>query len=139
MKGFILALTCLLVLQAHAALGFSVSGVVRYHKQGVIYVNLVDAEAFAGRGGYGLMLLPPEGNTGGEMAFRFADVPAGMYGLRCFQDLDGDRRLGMGLFGPTEPWAMSWKRKRPFGRPSFEDVSFRVGHDVSGLVLELEE
>lgn len=135
----VLILAGCLLLFAHGAHAFTVSGVVRFQRQGVIYVNLVDEQAFAGRGGFGLMLLPPIDGAVGEMAFRFEDVPAGVYAVRCFQDVDGDKNLGMGLFGPTEPWAMSWKRGRPFGRPAFEDVSFRVAGDVTGLELTLEE
>jgi len=134
--ALLLSLACLLL--AGEALAFSVSGAVHYEGPGVIYVNLVEEEDFSGRGGKGQMLLPPAGATKGRMSFRFENVPAGVYALRCFQDQDGDRSLDIGLFGPTEPWAMSWKRGRPFGRPSFEDVSFLVSGDVSGLELVLE-
>jgi uncharacterized protein (DUF2141 family) len=56
--------------------------------------------------------------------------------VRAFIDQDGDGRLGRGLFGPTEPWALSWKERRTRAIPRFTDVEFRVGPGISDIEME---
>ena len=60
----------------------------------------------------------------------------GFYALRCFQDLNGNARLDIGLFGPNEPWALIWNGKKRFP-PKFEDISFALEGDLRiDLTLE---
>ena len=74
----------------------------------------------------------------GRVSFRFDDLPAGRYGIRCFQDLDEDGQLGKGMFGPNEPWGMSWQGRRPLGWPTFEHIAFEAENDVIGLEIQLQ-
>ncbi len=66
------------------------------------------------------------------------DISYGMYGIRCFLDKNGNGKLDSGLFGPTEPWGMSFKNGRPFGMPSFNDICFEVKTDKSNIFIEVK-
>ena len=72
------------------------------------------------------------------VAFRFEQVHAGTYGIRCFQDVDGDGKLERSLFGPKEPWGMSWQGEKPAKWPEFEDISFEVNSNITSIQIRLE-
>lgn len=115
------------------------SGTIRYPSKGTIYVFLADREAFETplHGIHELTLSPSD--DGGKVAYRFSDVPAGTYAIRAFQDVNGNGKLDRGALGPKEPWGMSFApgKTRGFGPPKFDDVSFSVEADVTGLAIEL--
>ena len=53
----------------------------------------------------------------------------GFYALLLFQDLNGNKKLDVGLFGPKEPYGFSNNPEILFLPPSFEDVLFEIKSD----------
>ncbi len=92
-------------------------------RSGKVYIFLVDEKSFkTPQSGIDTLIL----NTGYEtLNFMFVNVQKGVYGIRCFQDINGNEILDKRIFGPAEPWGFSWKRKKkyPFG---FSDIAFEV-------------
>jgi len=119
---------------------FIVSGICRIPGPGKLYVFLVGEGQFAtpmsGRRSSVIDLSGPSSGTR-EIAFSFI-VPAGEYGIRCFLDVNGNGELDRGLLGPSEPWGMSWRRKRPARIPIFSDISFRVDMDTACPAIVLK-
>jgi outer membrane protein len=65
--------------------------------------------------------------SGGAVAGRIADLPAGDYALVVYQDEDGNGRLDRNFIGiPREPLGFS-NRYWPQGPPSFARAAFHVG------------
>lgn len=62
------------------------------------------------------------------MTFRFNNVLQGEYAIRCFQDLNSNKKLDKSFFMPAEPWSFSWKNEKAFPF-NFEDVLFFVKKD----------
>ena len=59
------------------------------------------------------------------------DLPAGEYGVKAFQDLDGDGELDTNMFGiPNEPWAVS-NSSNSFGPPKWSKSRFTLSGDMS--------
>lgn len=52
-----------------------------------------------------------------KVSFQFTDIPSGKYGIRCFLNEDGNQKLNKGIFGPAEPWGMSWQGEKASGWP----------------------
>jgi len=50
-------------------------------------------------------------------------------GSRCFQDLNRNQKLDRGMFGPKEPYGLSWKDDKCFPF-DFDDVSFTVNKNL---------
>ena len=115
---------------------YSLSGVVEYSGPGSIYIYVVDEES-SGTPNHGIRwaTLVPDGE---DLPFAFDAIPAGRYGIRCFQDRNQNGRLDRGIFGPTEPWAMSWQDEEPRAWPRWEDWSFEVNRDLRDITLVLE-
>jgi uncharacterized protein (DUF2141 family) len=52
---------------------------------------------------------------------------SGKYGVRLYQDVNGDGAMGKNLLGiPTEPFGISNNANIQFGPPSFGDAAFEV-------------
>lgn len=62
--------------------------------------------------------------------FRINDVKKGLYGIRCFQDLNENGKLDRFLFFPKEPWTLSWKNNKKRVPPDFEDISFEMNRNI---------
>jgi uncharacterized protein (DUF2141 family) len=108
-------------------------------QEGVLFIYAADEKEFARpQAGVSEETLPVgEAEVkAGNVHFSFL-LPPGRYCIRCFLDLDGNGRLDRGLFGPTEPWGMSWRGRRSPGFPRFDDVAFPVDRDVRGLRIEV--
>ena len=72
----------------------------------------------------------------GYITYHFQNVKQGMYGIRCFQDLNNNNKLDRALFGPSEPWGLSWlswNENKTFNWPSFNDFSFDVTTDIKNI------
>jgi uncharacterized protein (DUF2141 family) len=54
------------------------------------------------------------------------DVKTGEYAISLFQDENGNNKLDMGSFGPTEKYGFSNNAKGVMGPPKFEDCKFSV-------------
>jgi len=60
---------------------------------------------------------------------KFSMVPAGVYAIRAYQDLNGNGCLDGGLFGPREPWALSLQNGQARFPPRYEDIAFKLEAD----------
>ena len=129
----ILALGIAAAAPAHPLDLFTVSGECQVTGRGLIHVFLVDERSFSVAMS-GIQAVTTKLDASGlktrRVAFAFT-VPQGTYGIRCFLDVNGNSGLDRGLFGPMEPWGMSWRVRRPAGFPRFADISFAVAGDVS--------
>lgn len=119
---------------------FTVSGECQVMGQGLLHVFLVDERGFSVPM-CGIQAVTTTLDASGpktrRVAFAFT-VPRGTYGIRCFLDMNGNGELDRGLFGPMEPWGMSWRVRRPAGFPRFADISFAVAGDVTCPVMIVE-
>jgi len=87
---------------------FRVYGEIRVPRSdGIILIYIIDREYFEiPLAGLYTIVLKASSNM---LEYEFRDLPNGTYGIKCFQDLNGNGKLDRGLFGPSEPWALSWK------------------------------
>jgi uncharacterized protein (DUF2141 family) len=117
-----------------------VSGEIRFKKAAPIYLRLLaldDAkqELIAREQ---IIALKPEDVARGSLRFEFAGLAPGRYALRCFQDVNGNKKLDIGMFGPKEPWS-TYRLARPkFRPPRFEEMAFDASADVldANLVMQ---
>jgi hypothetical protein len=119
--------------------GFIIEGDITFPKSGDIYVQLATEDEYRGRGGK-LGLIVPVGAKepdGRRASFRFENVPSGIYGIRCFQDVNGNGKLDMAI-GPTEPWGMYRNRRPAFRGPRFDEISLELIGDMRGIRIELK-
>lgn len=73
------------------------------------------------------------------ITFTFKGLEPGRYALRAFIDRNGDGRLNAGLFGPTEPWALSWSAGMKRSIPRFEDLAFQAAIGITTIQMELKK
>ncbi len=104
-------------------------------KKGPVFIYLVDRGHF-NIPNSGLDTIKIE-VTSTILQYEFSGVPQGTYAIRCVQDLNGNNILDKGLFGPSEPWALSWNRKKRFP-PKFGDISFTLTSDIT-INMKLEK
>jgi len=104
--------------------------------KGDIFVSLVDRKTFGTpyKGVRNAIIHGPSE----EETICFTDILAGRYGVRCFQDVNGNKELDRGLLGPQEPWALSWQGKRSFP-PSFDDIAFSNRDGDVFITLRLDK
>ena len=121
--------------------GFTVGGEVIFKKTGDLYIRLVNEEEFDGHkesSFRSVLNVGPEEIKKGKTPFLFQKVPRGIYAIRCFQDVAGNKKLDMGPFGPKEPWGM-YRSKRPtFRGPEFEEISFTVNRVMTDIHIEVK-
>jgi uncharacterized protein (DUF2141 family) len=53
-----------------------------------------------------------------------------------FIDTNGNEKVDRGLFGPSEPWGMSWQEKRVARIPRFKDIAFQLAGDIVGIEID---
>ncbi|MBN2324044.1 MAG: DUF2141 domain-containing protein [Spirochaetes bacterium] len=120
---------------------YTVEGEITFNGTGNIFVSLVTEELFGKKyeGVREKILVVTENESGsGRIRFSFDGVDTGVYGIRCYQDENENGELDGGLFGPTEPWGMSFRHDRPTRWPTFENISFEVIEDVRDLTIVLK-
>lgn len=95
-------------------------------KQGKLMVGLYNsADKFLERPAFRGKKIPTNNAT--QIVVVFDSIPAGVYGIAVFQDLDGDKELSTGMFGiPSERYGFSNDATGFMSAPDFEDCSFRV-------------
>ncbi len=115
----------------------SISGAVTYKGKGTLKIILVDKASF-GKNGAGLKVISQIiQKSSGQCKFQFDDIPSGEYGIKCYFDKNGNGKLDRGAFGPKEPWGMSFKGKRPMGRPRFSQIAFyHSGSTTKSIVVK---
>ena len=127
---FIMLFSTLLINTAKAQSSFCpVYGKVSVPEiKGYVYIYLVDKESFnTPFSGVDTIICKVDKET---MTFRFNNVLSGEYTIRCFQDLNGNKKLDKRFFMPAEPWGFSWKNEKTFPF-NFRDVSFFVKKDFN--------
>jgi len=112
--------------------GATVQGSIRVlHPSAAVYVYLITEQHLSKPGsGVAHALLLPQAGRSPFVWFRFTGIAHDRYAIRAFQDVDGNGRLSLGLFGPTEPWCLSWQGKGRHFPPHFDDIAFRVDSDT---------
>jgi uncharacterized protein (DUF2141 family) len=120
---------------------FNVRGEISFPRKGPIVISLLTKEEFESNKGsrfQAIIEVNPEDLEKRKIAFSFTNVPEGTYGIRCFQDLNGNKILDRGDFGPVEPWGM-YRPSRPASRgPTFEEIAFKVDNDITDIEIELK-
>jgi uncharacterized protein (DUF2141 family) len=71
-----------------------------------------------------------------SVRFMFTDVPGGAYAISCYQDVNGNGKLDMGLFGPVEPWG--FYGVRPVFAPVFKDEAFELNGDLTNIIIDVK-
>ncbi len=117
--------------------GYTISGTIRHPGAGRIYVYLVDEAVFK-TPLTGLQVTVLDADRLGRAFFSFNSVARGEYGIRCYLDINGNGKLDGGLFGPKEPWGMSWKADKTSRWPRFNNISFKVDRDIGKLDITLK-
>lgn len=70
-----------------------------------------------------------------ELIFTIDSLPAGVYALSLFHDLNGDDIMQNNFFGiPKEPYGFSLNYKPTFRAPKFNESQF----EYDGIYLEIE-
>lgn len=76
--------------------------------------------------------------TGSSVTTTF-DLPPGQYGIKLFQDVDGDGKMGTNPFGaPIEPYAFSNNAKGQFGPAKWDAAAFQVTADGAVQTISLK-
>ena len=138
-KSILMPMVLALAAAVHADEGFIVSGDVLVGETGTLFVSMVDENQFEGSfaGTAGIVLeIGPADVTRGHVDYAFTGVAPGVYGIRAYIDTNGNGRLDQGVFGPREPWGMSWQGRKPIGPPSFRHIAFQVNRDIEGLQID---
>ena len=120
---------------------YTISGVIHFEKEGNLYLALVTEEEFK-QGKVGrfsqIIVLTSEASREKKVGFEFNGVPAGTYGLECFQDVNGNGKMDFFLMIPLEPWGM-YRPARPLMRaPRFSEIAFVVASDLSDIEFEVK-
>ena len=50
--------------------------------------------------------------------------------------ISGVEKLDRGLFGPSEPWGMSWQGEPKKGIPRFSDIAFYVDRNIENILID---
>ncbi len=80
----------------------------------------------------------PVGEVGEVVELIVPNVPAGIYAISLYQDLEENGDLSRDGFGiPTDPWGMSNDAQGSFGPPSFEDATIHVRPPESTFDINL--
>ncbi len=154
----------LIVVLSHPAFpqSYTVRGEVLFNGKGSVFISLVDKDSFlqpekaifhqvfpypfpinaapfpSTPDSFTPIQEKATGTSSFILSFQFAGIPEGMYAIVAFLDENGNGTLDKGLFGPTEPWGMSFRSSRPrFRAPRFEDARFKVPEEVRYFRIEL--
>jgi uncharacterized protein (DUF2141 family) len=134
-----LLLLWLAVFNLEAENNYKITGRVLINEEGVLHIYLVDEDQFSVPfTGIEEFVVPisPVHLDSGSVPFAFPKIPAGRYGIRVFIDTNGNEKVDRGLFGPSEPWGMSWQEKRVARIPRFKDIAFQLAGDIVGIEID---
>lgn len=78
-----------------------------------------------------------ESNSGAVVVL-FKDLPAGIYAISAYQDLNDNQKLDTNAMGrPNEPHGFSKDARGTFGPPSFDDAGFAVQEGSNVITVKL--
>ena len=127
---------------------FSVSGEVKFsERKGEIYLWLKTQEEFEKRGEPAsparcLMIKPsPQQLKAKKVSFKFVDVPKGIYGIACIQDLNKNGKMDFMKAAfvekhPIEPYGYSGPTF--LGPAQWDDIKFKVDKDIKDIEIGLQ-
>jgi len=120
---------------------FTIEGEVMFKKTGDIYIYLVNEKIFK-KPFTGIqdtvITINKKDLKKKSVSFKFKGIQSGTYGIRCFQDENGNGKLDKGMFGPKEPWGMSWQGDKPAKWPKFKHIAFKVKSNIKDIQIELK-
>lgn len=116
---------------------FIITGEISFRKEGSIYISLVSDDGSSEAAGQVIDRTSLDMNMK-TVSFTFQDIPEGTYGIRIFQDLNGNGKLDSGAFGPKEPWGMSNNIRPAFRGPTFEEIQFEVNANIKNMNITLK-
>ncbi len=74
----------------------------------------------------------------GDTATATFDIPAGVYGIKLFHDVNGNGKMDANPFGmPIEPFGFSNNAPAKFGPASWADAAFDVGAPSTSHAINL--
>ncbi|NIS70741.1 MAG: DUF2141 domain-containing protein [Proteobacteria bacterium] len=123
---------------------FTVSGEIKFPKRkGEIYVWLKTQEEFEKRGepaspARSLMIKPsPQQLKAKKVTFEFVDVPKGIYGIVCIQDLNKNGKMDYmeGGFHQIAIEPFGYSGPRFLAAAQWDDAKFEVDKDISGIEI----
>ncbi len=142
--------------QTEESQGFTIAGEIQFPKKGDLYIFLYTEEEFEESHkdddkndekepkdlkfpGHTLHIkIGEEELNAKKVEFKIENVSAGMYCILVNQDVNGNGKLDMGMFGPKEPWG-NYRHKRPrFRGPKFKEMVFEVKADMTDIMIELK-
>ena len=119
---------------------YFIEGKIHFKGKGKVYIRLVNENTFSQEDKeIDRLILSPSISElqSGQISFSLKNIKPGIYGIKCFLDKNNNGKLDKGVLGPTEPWGMSWKNKKPFGPPNFKDIEFNITSNIKNLLIEL--
>jgi uncharacterized protein (DUF2141 family) len=123
--------------QGTEATTVSIGGEVRFEKPAPVFLKLLALDAsgkeFVAR--ERVIALTAEDVTRRHLRFEFADLAPGRYALQAFQDVNGNGKIDIGIFGPKEPWATYRLAQPRFRPPRFEEMAFDARANVTDANL----
>lgn len=121
---------------------YIIGGEVLIYDVGNVYIYLADEEIAKTpmTGNMVIVIKNDDINRNfGKVPFQFENVEEGVYAIRCYQDVNGNEKLDKGLFGPKEPWWLSYQGERPPRFPKFKDIGFKINSNIQGIQINLEK
>ncbi len=120
---------------------FTIEGEVFFKETGDIRITLVNEDIFkVPLAGVKKLVIKIDQNQikKKKVSFKFEGIQPGIYGIRCFLDVNGNAKLDKGIFGPKEPWGMSWQKGKPAKWPKFEHIAFEVNKNITDIKINIE-
>ena len=139
MSGFLMLITSIVLAQSS---GYIISGEVQIYDVGDVYIYLADEETAKTPLTGNKVIIIKDDSTNRDfrkVEFQFENVEEGVYAIRCYQDVNGNEKLDRGLFGPKEPWWLSYQGERPPRIPKFKDIALKVDSDIKDIQINLNE
>lgn len=118
---------------------FTISGTITNYQPGkTIYMALYPTEDdFNNRNCYRKAIFEHDKLPHDTADYSFTEVGPGEYIIACYQDVNGDGKINMGLFGPTEPYRIYEPNYGLFG-PKFKKCKFKVSSDIDSAHIVLK-
>ena len=138
LSGFLILVTATAFAQSS---NFTIGGEILTNDIGNIYIYLVDeVSSKTPLTGIKVIVIKNKGNNRNSqnVSFQFENVEEGIYGIRCYQDVNGNEKLDKGLFGPKEPWWLSWQEEKHSIFPKFKDIAFKVDSNIKDIQITLD-
>ncbi|MCB0704266.1 MAG: DUF2141 domain-containing protein [Saprospiraceae bacterium] len=74
------------------------------------------------------------------LQYSFQDLPAGIYGVAIYQDLNNNQKLDKGVFGiPAEPYGFSGSQSTLWRKPTFDQVAFEYFGRTQTITVKLQK